>query len=163
VWFDKEVTMWWILKVLWSFRVKYNGDVPAILLLDNCSVQTNLDTLLLPQNLEIKYFQENVTHQPADMGIIASLKVGYKLSMLETLLATFDVEGGCKKTAKAHRRQKLGCKGLQYGGKACVLDTMNLLDNIWSQDGKYASADSICCSWQKADILPPLWMANINN
>jgi hypothetical protein len=88
--------MWWILKVFWSFYLKYNGDVPAILLLDNCSVQTNLDAWLLPQNLEIEYFPENVTntHQPADKGIIASLKVGYKLSMLETLLAIFDIEGG---------------------------------------------------------------------
>jgi hypothetical protein len=41
------------------------------------------------------------------MGIIASLKVGYKLSMLERLLAIFDVEGGNKKAVKAGRRQKL--------------------------------------------------------
>jgi hypothetical protein len=82
------------------------------------------------------------------MGIIGSLKVGYKLSMLETLLAIFDVEGGYKKAAEARR--------LQYGGKAHVLVAMNLLDNIWSQNGKYASEDSIrrCC-WRKADILPP--------
>jgi hypothetical protein len=41
---------------------------------------------------------------------------------------------------------------------------MNLLDNIWSQDGKYASEDSIHCCWRKADILfPPSWMADINN
>jgi hypothetical protein len=93
--------MWWILKVFWPFHLKYNGNVPAILLLDNCSVQTNMDASLLPRNLEIEYFQENVTntHQPADMGIIASLKVGYKLSMLETLLAIIDVEGGYEKAA----------------------------------------------------------------
>jgi hypothetical protein len=81
------------------------------------------------------------------MGIIASLKVGNKLSMLETLLAIFDVEGGYEKAAKARRHQKRGCKGLQYGGKAHVLDAMNLLDNIWSQDDKYASEDSIYCCW----------------
>jgi hypothetical protein len=97
------------------------------------------------------------------MGIIASLKVGYKLSMLETLLAIFDIEGGYEKAAKACRRQERGCKGLQYGGKAHVLDAMNLLDNIWSQDGKYASEDSVRRCWQKADILPLSWMVNINN
>jgi hypothetical protein len=101
--------MWWILKVFWPFHLKYNGNVPAILLLDNCSAQTNLDALLLSRNLEIEYFPENMTntHQLADMGIIASLKVGYKLSMLERLLAIFDVEGGNKKAVKAGRRQKL--------------------------------------------------------
>jgi hypothetical protein len=68
-------------------------------------VQTNLDASLLPRNLEIEYFPENVTntHQSADMGIIASLKVGYKLSMLVTLLAIFDIEGGYEKAAEAHR------------------------------------------------------------
>jgi hypothetical protein len=97
------------------------------------------------------------------MGIIASLKVGYKLSMLETLLAIFDVEGGYEKAAEARRRQKRGYNGLQYRGKAHVLDAMNLLDNIWIQDGKYASEDSIPCCWRKADILPPSWMADIVN
>jgi hypothetical protein len=79
-------------------------------------VQTNLDASLLPRNLEIEYRPENVTntHQPAGMGIIASQKVGYKLSVLETLLAIFDVEGGSEKAAEAHRRQKRGSKGLQY-------------------------------------------------
>jgi hypothetical protein len=82
------------------------------------------------------------------MGITASLKVGYKLSMLvETLLAIFDIEGGYEKAAEAHRHHKRGCKGLQYGEKAHVLYGMNLLDNIWSQDGKYASEDSIRCCW----------------
>jgi hypothetical protein len=75
------------------------------------------DASLLPQNLEIEYLPENVTNtdQPAVMGIIASLKVGYKLSMLETLLAIFDVEGGYEKAAEACRCQKHGCKGFQYG------------------------------------------------
>jgi hypothetical protein len=83
--------------------------------------------------------------------------------MLETLLEIFDVEGGYEKAAEARRRQKHGCKGLQYGGKAHVLNAMNLLDNVWSQDGKYASEDSIHCCWQKADILPASWMVDINN
>jgi hypothetical protein len=157
--------MWWIWNVFWPFHLKENGDVPAILLLDNFSGQTNLDKSSLPRNLEIMYFPENVTnkHQPADMGIIASLKVGYKISMLEMFLAIFDVEGGYENAAAARRHQKPGCKGLQYGGKAHVLDAMNLLDNIWGKDGKYASEDSVRRCWRKADILPPTWMADINN
>jgi hypothetical protein len=66
------------------------------LLLDNTSVQTNLDLSVLPENLHMMYFPPNVTntYQPADMGMIASLKVGYKLEMLGRLLAIFDLEGG---------------------------------------------------------------------
>ena len=156
-WFDKNIMMWWIWSVFWPFHLKENGDVPTILLLDNFSGQTNLDKSSLPQNLEIMYFPENVTnkHQPADMGTIASLKVGYKVSMLEMLLAIFDIEGCYVDVAAACRHQKPGCKGLQNGGKAHVLDAMNLVDNIWGKKGKYASEDSIHCYWRKADILPP--------
>jgi hypothetical protein len=164
-WFDKEVTMWWILHVFWPYHLKEQGDVPACLLFDNCAVQSNLDFTLLPRNLDIDYFPVNVTnrHQPADMGIIASLKVGYKLSMLEMLLTIFDVEGGYQQAAAARARQTRGCRGLQYGGKAHILDAMVLLDNIWGRDGKYAAEDSVRCCWRKADILPPTWMADINN
>jgi hypothetical protein len=164
-WFDKSVMMWWICNVFWPFHLEQNGDVPAILLLDNFSGQTNLEKSSLPRNLEIIYFPENVTntHQPADMGIIASLKVGYKIAMLEMFLAIFDVEGGYEDAAAARRHQKRGCKGIQYGGKAHVLDAMNILNNIWGKDGKYASEDSVRRCWRKADILPPTWMADINN
>jgi hypothetical protein len=133
--------------------------------LDNSAVQTNLDKSFFPQNLVSEYFPEEVpsTHQPADTGIIANLKVGYKLSMLDMHLTTLDVEGGYEMAAVAHRHQKCGSNGLQYERKAHVVDAMNLLDNIWSKDGKYATEDLILCCWQKAGILPPSWMADINN
>lgn len=88
-WSDKMVMMWWIWNVFWPFHLKENGDVPTILLLDNFSGQTNLNKRSLPQNLEKVYFPEKVTnkHQPADIGTIANLKVGYKVSMLEMLLS----------------------------------------------------------------------------
>jgi hypothetical protein len=96
-------------------------------------------------------------------GILLKVTSYSQKRWLEMLLAIFDIEGGYGKAAEARRHQKRGCKGLQYAGIAHVLDAMNLLDNIWSQDGKYASEDSIRCCWQKADILPPSWMVNINN
>eukprot|EP00978_Attheya_sp_CCMP212_P015924 scaffold41272_cov37-Attheya_sp.AAC.2 len=77
------------------------------------------------------------------MGMIASLKVGYKLEMLGRLLAIFDLEGGFQQAAVSCGRQRRGCKGLAYGGKAHILDAMNILDYIWGQDGKYAYNDSI--------------------
>jgi hypothetical protein len=40
---------------------------------------------------------------------------------------------------------------------------MEICDEIWSQDGKYAWLESIQRCWRKADILPVSWMADINN
>eukprot|EP00978_Attheya_sp_CCMP212_P019422 scaffold54421_cov57-Attheya_sp.AAC.2 len=143
-WFDKEVTMWWLLvHVFWPHHLQVHGDVPCLLLLDNASVQTNLDLSVLPANLHMMYVPPNVTnmHQPADMGMIASLK----------------------QAAVSCGRQQRGCKGLAYGGKAHILDAMNILDSIWGQDGKYAYNDSIQWCWRKSDILPSTWMMDINN
>jgi hypothetical protein len=65
--------------VFWPWHVHKFGDVKAILLLDNCSAHTDLDESRLPKKLIIHFLPPNVTscHQPADMGIIAAIKVGY--------------------------------------------------------------------------------------
>ena len=103
-------------------------------------------------------FASNVTNrsQSADMGMIASLKVGYKSNMLFRLLEIFDEEGGYEKAATRRRATKRGCRGLDVGGKATLLDAMNILNEIWNKDGKYAEKDSIQRSWRKANIYPHL-------
>ena len=54
-------------------------------------------------------------------------------------------------------------KGLDYGGKATLLDAMKILQPLWDGDNKYAYSDSSARCWQKADILPASWNADINN
>jgi hypothetical protein len=61
------------------------------------------------------------------------------------------------------RHPRADCQGLAYGGKATVLDAVEILNEIWNNDGKYATTDGIMCCWRKADILPISWEANINN
>jgi len=81
-----------------------HGDVPCILILDNCSAQMGLDTIVnhLFTNLHIMYLPPNVMsmHQPCDMGIISTMKVGYKMKMLCILLDIFDQDGGYKAAAE---------------------------------------------------------------
>jgi hypothetical protein len=60
-------------------------------------------------------------------------------------------------------KQKKGCKGLMYGGKATVMDAMQILHGIWSCDDNYAKVDGIKRCWRKADILPISWNQQINN
>ena len=91
-------------------------------------------------------------HQPADMGMIASLKVGYRTKMLEKLLAIFDEEGGYERAAEARKMIKAGCRGLDYGGKAHLLDASTILFELWSKDGKYAKEDGIKRCWSRAGI-----------
>ena len=91
------------------------------------------------------------------MGMIASLKVGYKTLMLNQLLDLFDEEGGFELATERRKKQKKGCKGLRYGGKATVMDAIKILHGIWSRDDKYAKVDGIKRCWRKADILPISW------
>jgi hypothetical protein len=64
-------------------------EILCLLLLDNCPAHVNLDKDMLPTELVIQFFPPNCTSflQPADMGMIACLKVGYKALMLRKLLA----------------------------------------------------------------------------
>jgi hypothetical protein len=108
----------------------------------------------LPKWLHILFLPPNATntHQPADMGMIASLKTGYKTKMLRQLLAIFDQPGGYEAAAEARKLVPKGQRGLAVGGKAHILDAMLILDNIWKEDGKYARVDGIrrCfCHWNK--------------
>ncbi len=52
---------------------------------------------------------------------------------------------------------KQGCEGVDYGGKPHVLDTMEILDSIWSRNNRYAREDGIQRCWRKAEILPEDW------
>ena len=69
--------------------------INAILILYNYTAY-QIDMLLLPINLIIIFLPPNVTspHQAVDMGIISSLKIGYKILLLERLLEIFNVDGG---------------------------------------------------------------------
>ena len=121
-WFDRQITIWWIKMVLWPYHLKIHGDKPCLLLLDNCSAH-KVDEGRLPPNIHILFIPPNVTntHQPADMGMIASLKVGYKTKMLSTLLDIFDEEGGYERAKVRRDLQRVGCKGLMYGGRRLFL------------------------------------------
>jgi hypothetical protein len=92
--------------VFWPHHLCEHGDIWAILLLDNCSAHTELDASLLPKKLRIIFFPLNLTswHQSADMGMIASLKVGDKFYLLSTLLAIFNEVGGYDQVEAACKR-----------------------------------------------------------
>jgi hypothetical protein len=83
--------------------------------------------------------------------------------MLNELLDLFDEEGGFELAAERRKKQKKGCRGLRYGGKATVMDALQILHGIWSCDDKYAKVDGIKRCWRKANILPISWNMQINN
>jgi hypothetical protein len=117
---------------------------------------TELDASLLPKMLRIIFFPPNLTsrHQPADMGMIASLKVGYKFYLLSTLLAIFDEVGGYERAEAARNRRRKACAGIKYGGNATVLDAINFLCKVLEDGLTYVTSECIQRCWRKADILP---------
>ena len=59
-------------------------------------------------------------------------------------------------------KNRKGCRGLDVGGKATILDAMLILNEIWDHDGKYAREDGIRRCWRKAGILPTNMATIIN-
>ena len=59
-------------------------------------------------------------------------------------------------------RAKKGTRGLVYGGKAHILDAMQMINDIWNTDGKYARESGIQRCWRKANILPIDMETSIN-
>ena len=159
--------MRWILNCFWPFHQKNYGNRHALLLLDNFSAHTKvMDDPRIPTKLHILFFPPNSTSflQPADMGMIASLKVGYWMKMLELLLTI------CKNSPAAYenavrvgRTMGRGCKGLYHGTKANVLDALLILKDLWDNDEKYCRIEGIQRCWKKANVLPPTLAADLNN
>ena len=113
-WFTKDVTLWWILNVLKPAHEKKDGrHVRAILLLENCSVYKLKEDqlLMLPEWLKIVFLPPNSTNrsQPANMGMIASLKIEYKTIMIGKLLDIFDKEGVYEEAARRRNPTQKGC------------------------------------------------------
>ena len=67
----------------------------------------------------------NITnnHQPADIGMVTTLKVSYKMNMIRRLLSIFDKNGGPKRATRRRKHVRKGCSKLNVGGKTHVLDT----------------------------------------
>jgi hypothetical protein len=116
------------------------GHVPCILILNNFSGHKALfEGGWLPEEINIIFFPANVTsnHQPADMGIISGLRVGYKAVLLWAYLDIFDIGGGFEDAKRRRALRQPGFKGLDVGGKATVLDAIQIMDSIWSSDSKF--------------------------
>jgi hypothetical protein len=99
----------------------------------------------------------------ADQGMIACLKVGYKAKMLKKLLAICDDSALYDEAIAAEVRARRGCKGLEYCGKAYLLDAMEILQPIWTTDDEYAIVESIQCCWRKAGLLTATEEADLEN
>ena len=109
-----------------------------MLLVDNCTAH-QMDELDLPDGLSLHFLLTNLTHstQPSDMGMIVSIKVGYKSIELTYLLGIFNKEGGYKSASCAWAGKKAVCRRIAYGGKPHILDAMEILSGIWNTDGSY--------------------------
>ena len=78
------------MSFFWGHHLKYQANVNAIPTLDNCTAD-DMKQFFFPTPLGMKFLPPIVTshHQPSDMGIIASLKVGCKALYLRKILEFF--------------------------------------------------------------------------
>lgn len=113
-----------------------HGAKPCILIMDNFSVHNDLYNHIyrrefgLPKNIHIVFLPVKVTiHvQPCDLGVISSIKVGYKSQIIMKNLQVQehheDYLDGLNFNYKLERRV---FKGIHIGGKETVYDETVLL------------------------------------
>ncbi|KAL7569082.1 hypothetical protein ACA910_016921 [Epithemia clementina (nom. ined.)] len=170
-WFDRKTTLWWIHSVFWPFHIAQQGDVPCVLLLDHCPAHVDLDQVEydapLPGNLKIIYFPVNMSRKrhPAEGGLIGSIKLGYKLKMVSSVLALFDLLGGFQGAQDrfyGRGDRKPGTGGLACGDPATLLDCLYILKQVWNSTNKYATTTLILEGWKKSSLLPSWWEEEID-
>ena len=107
-------------------------------LLDNYSAHTISDEekSKLPKWIFVFFLPPNVTnkHQPADMGMIFSIKVGYKVTLLDQILSIFDIGGGYLRVYDERKKQKRVLQGVEFFGKPHFVDAMRVMKPIWEYD-----------------------------
>ena len=82
------------------------------------------------------------------MGKIASIKVGYKVTLLDQIIYFFDIEGGYLTAYDERKKQKREYKGIDIGGKPHFLDAMIIMKPISEDDeGKYTRFSGIKHCW----------------
>ena len=89
-WFDKEVTICWLKTVISSRCFVLHGEKKCTLILDNCPAHIGIKDM--PKNIIVIVLPPNWTsrYQPADQGIISTLKFGCKQILLFRVLNIFD-------------------------------------------------------------------------
>ena len=117
-WLDQKFILWCVLNVFWLYPLHTEGGVNETLFLDRCFFLSSDVTN---------------THQPAYMGMISSIKVGYKVTFLDQLLSIFDIEGGFLRAYVEKKKQNRGCKGTDFGGNPHLLDAMIIMKPLWEE------------------------------
>ena len=98
------------------------------------------------------------------MGISSSIKVGYKVTLLEQIISIFCIEGRHLRTYAKRKNKNKGHKGIEFGGRPHLLDAMIIMKPIWEDnEGKYTRVDGIKRCWRKSNILPVSWEFDTSN
>jgi len=100
-------------------------------LLDNCSAHRLSDELMNENAFHIYFFPPCITRkfQPADMGNIACIGVGYKITMLGKMLADFDDEHVIEMANQYCKRERAR-KGWHMDEKQPFLISLEILHGI---------------------------------
>ena len=95
------------------------------------------------------------------MGIIQSLKTGYKGNLLETLLQICDDPVLYQQAITLGAAAKRGQKGLMHASKPHLIDAMLILLKVWNRADRYCTKDGIKRCWLRANCLPTAMQSQI--
>ena len=88
------------------------------------------------------------------MDMISSIKVGYKVTLIDQLLSIFYIEGEYIRVYYKMKKQNIERKGIYFGAKPHFFHAMIFMKTIWEDDEvKYDIFDGIKYCLQKANII----------
>jgi len=143
-WFDRGITKWWVWNVLHKHVLEKHGDVPFIIILDGCKAHEGIPSSELPEKCHFIFLPPNLTsrHQPADLGMISTLKVGYKTIMLTTLLDILDDPRHFERALREGKQVTRGLRGIYHASDPHLWDAISMLTAAWGaadENAKYAT------------------------
>lgn len=146
-WMDANICQRWFDTVFVP-AVKAFTSRRVVLLWDNCPGHKIINN---DPRIDVLEFPPNVTsvYQPMDQGIIMAVKNHFKSEVLLRLIDAIDQWEAVRDVAKKTKR---GHVGLGQGGSANLLDTAEIIHDVWTNK---TPAETIINCFIKADCLDP--------
>ena len=156
-WNDSKLTKWWFRDVFLS-QVRKQTSRQVVLLAGNFGSHNTDDPALQDPQVKWILLPPNCTavHQPLDQSIITALKANYKSKLLHIMVKNVENYDQLRQLGAA---LTAGVRGIDHAYPPNLLDAGTLAHQAWDS----LTQATLANCWLKADILPPLHTAQLQN
>lgn len=155
-WNDSQTCRKWFIRVFLS-AIRKRTSKPVALVMDIAS--SHGAALVDPTGqVSLFFLPHNCTavHQPMDCGIMAFIKLRYRILFLERTVELMDKREVLRTASKG---MVDGTKGILNGHQPHMLDAAEIVHEVWEK----CCSETVARCWLKASILPLSVQANLDN